>query len=175
MSTSDINLISIQKYRWWCQPMVVGPLTNPKIAVLLNLMGWTPRLTDPTESLFNGYCRLDKFHDKEPGLLLSTLLKIDPEFFANYPTREGQALNHAGMKAAIGEAASAFLKRGVPGWTKGEGKQPAPQLSYIDTLAAAIEQAKVEVQEEQEQEPHENEQGGPESPGPASDADFEEP
>jgi hypothetical protein len=155
------SLMSVQKYTWWCRPMVVGDLINPKIAVLLNLMGSTPRPTRPDESLFAGYLRLAKFHDGEPDLLLTALLKLDPAFFADLPTRAGQALGRAGMKAAIGEAACSFLRWGTPGFRKRgtPGRAQGEGLAYTAALAAAVEQAKAETESEPEPEPE------PEPPG----------
>ena len=76
------------------------------------------------------------------------LLSIDPEFFADFPTRNMQPLDYKGRKAAVGDAANTFLKRGVPGFklrgTPRRGPAPprqAEQVTPLSTYDAVMEEA----------------------------------
>jgi hypothetical protein len=144
-SQEPTNLMSVQKYKWWCRPMTVGNLVNPKFGLLLNLMGRIPRPSRPGESLLNGFTRNVKLHDGEPELLLTALLAIDSTFFSEFPTRNGQPLSRQGMKAVLGEAASTFVRGGIPGYrtrkpsTAPEAVIPAP--AFDAAIDAAIRTA----------------------------------
>ena len=135
------ELLSQQKLRWWSTPTVVDGLTNPKVAILLTLMARIPRITRPDESLFNGYLRLAKFHDHEPELLVGVLLELDPQFFDAYPTRNMRPLDRAKMKFVIGEACTAFLRQGVPGYQRARrtGDGVTTSTAFDAAIAAAVQ------------------------------------
>jgi len=134
------EMLSQQKLRWWSTPTVVDGLTNPKIGVLLNLMSRIPRPTRPGESLFSGYLRLAKFHDHEPELLVGALLALDPQFFDTYPTRNMRPLDRAGMKFVLGEACTAFLRQGVPGYRHARRTGDGMMCPAFDAAIAAAVQ-----------------------------------
>jgi len=124
--------MSTDKRNWWDavlrQPRP-GELKQTRKAALHHVMNTTPRPSNPNEAIEYRYTTNNKFHDREPGVIVDGLLVIDPHFFDTYPRRKGTKLDRAYMGAIIGEAARAFYRHGLAAYGKPDLRKPSGNLS----------------------------------------------
>jgi len=135
LKSSDI--LSLEKMQWWHRqnPPKGGKLANPKVALLVYVASTTPRPTDPTESILNGYVRLEKLHDHEPQALVDGILRLDPNFFDEFPNNgfPESAPHQLKMRAAVGEALRSFIRLGLPTYDQpGLRTQTVPVITDTD-------------------------------------------
>lgn len=113
MSEAKRNFWSAQ---WRRSSSSIGQI---RVAVLQHVMNTTPRPTYPDHSLALGYCLHEKFHDREPALIVREIEAIDPAFFDEYPrSRKSQPMTEKEKSAAVGEAARAFYRHGAAAYGK---------------------------------------------------------
>jgi len=132
------SLMSPEKRDFWSATWPARPSPKaPRMAVLFYAVSATMRPTARDETVLHGYVSLNKFHDREPELVLKAIESLDPAFFDDYPRKPGTGLTAAFKKAAIGEAARQFFRFGMAfdppdfrkrrrGTSRERGKAPGP-------------------------------------------------
>ena len=115
------DLMSAEKRAWWAQRWPGRSPKQPRLVVFQFAMNSTMRPTAPDETIAMGYMGLEKFHDREPGLVLAAIEEQDPSFFDTYPRRKKDHTDEEWVKAKcaiIGHAARAFYRHGRPSYGK---------------------------------------------------------
>lgn len=129
--SSDPTLPSPDK-RTWCHRMwnLRGP-KQPWFAVFQYAMNSTMRPSAPDETIAYGYVTLNKFHDREPQIVLKAIEEVDPHYFDDFPRKPTTVLDEDFKCAIIGELARALYRFGLsaygkPGLRKGAGEPGGP-------------------------------------------------
>ena len=114
------SLMSESRRKFWASAVHRrSPLKQSHLLVLQSVMGITARPTDPSESIEFGYQNKLKFHDREPELIVEGIEDMVPDFWADYPRQDmKKPMTMQEKKAAVGEAAKAFYRHGLPGYGK---------------------------------------------------------
>lgn len=110
--------MSATKRSWWAACWPGRPVKQPRVAVLHYAVNSSVRPSAPDESVAFGYVNHNKFHDREPELVLRAIESQDPHFFDSYPRKAGTVLDEAYKKAIVGEAATAFYRHGLSAYGK---------------------------------------------------------
>lgn len=130
--SGEPTLMSPEKRAWWAATWAARPSPKqPRLAVLSYVMSATMRPTARDETILHGYMALNKFHDREPELLLAEIEKLDPGFFEAYPRNPGTKLDDAFKRAAIGEAARCFFRHGLSAYGKPGLRRKAGPLAAL--------------------------------------------
>lgn len=113
-------LMSEPRRRFWATRLPrKSSLGQTKIMVFHNAMNTTPRPSNPADSIGAGYQESEKLHDREPERLVRAIETLDPNFFDDFPRQDMSAPMAMTEKgAAVGEAARAFYRHGLPGYGK---------------------------------------------------------
>jgi len=115
------SVMSEAKRKFWAAQWrgSASSIGQIKVAVLHHVVNTTPRPTYPDHSLALGYTIHDKFHDREPTLIVKEIEAIDPTFFDEYPrARKSEHMTEKNKCAAVGEAARAFYRHGAAAYGK---------------------------------------------------------
>lgn len=112
---------------FWEQPWPEEPDTT-RGELLLSVMCQTMRPSAPSESICDGYQRLQKLHDREPQVLVEAIKAIDPQFF--------DPLIEKHLRSQMGIGARLLLRNGKPAYAKPLlRKQPTPAANAPNTTA----------------------------------------
>jgi len=85
-------------------------------SIFVRVLTETIRPTNKDENLYDGYVRMDKFHDKEPEHIVKTLEMRYPEFFDSLPHRGD--LTFGKKKCSVGIFAKYRIKHGRSAYGK---------------------------------------------------------
>ncbi len=117
---SGREFMSEVKRLWFGAALKSG---RTRTSAMMQIIGGTPRPTEPTQTLCDGYVRLMKFHDREPELIVSKLEDFWPDFFEDMSwlrnpllmTPEKMLTN---KKALVGEWCHSHLRLGLAAYPK---------------------------------------------------------
>ena len=88
------------------------------IMVFHHSMNTTARPTNPNQKIGTGYQINNKFHDRESGVIVDAIEKIDPKWFDPYPRKPTTVLDFEFKKAIVGELARVFYRFGLSAYGK---------------------------------------------------------
>jgi hypothetical protein len=127
--------LSPAKGSWCDQPWSKRGKKQPMIGVFLFVVMGNTRPSNEDETLAFGYVSLNKFHDKEPELIVQKIEEIDPEWFNSFPRKPSTPFDLKFKKAVVGELAKQYLRRGRAAYGKPDLRGPKGS-STNGTLAA---------------------------------------